>query len=251
MDTLHPELIAAVGKFVPISDIVTWRLVCKKLKKAVDSTILVGPCSMYRTDAELIAAKNSVSEFTARRFAIALRQALEKSKEIARFVNTLVSLEAYGSIRKVGAHFEGQEDVACRIRDCCGRERPWADLTEEDCDNDVYGYATVNLEIDLPGGKLGFFFAAVIIDGEWRVTLRIGDMIMLSEDMFVDEISIYQLSHCCAFMNSDFRGDYISLVSNLEVYRLALLHEGFTLRLINTKGYMERMRVLLDIPKRE
>jgi len=75
MDTLHPELVAAIGKFVPISDIVLWRLVCKKLKHAVDSTILVGPCSMYRTDAELIAAKNSVSEFAARRLAIALRQA--------------------------------------------------------------------------------------------------------------------------------------------------------------------------------
>jgi hypothetical protein len=250
MDTVCAEHVVGIARYLRARDVAALRCVSKKLKHTVDDAILAGPCSPYMTDAELVAAKNAVgfvSWSRAHCLAIALRAACEKSRDIAYFINSLLGKSAYDCVCSIGMHFETREDVTCTIVDTYGRERPWSENIEPHNCEDADGYASVILRMELPEGSLEFEFDVGY--PAWTLTWKIGNVELRTAGDHVSKVSFHSLSRCYIDVKDFlFWGDYLTLMSTLDLARLALLHEGYTLRRrSNSKQFITRVCNILEI----
>ena len=221
------EILSNICKYVPAPDLVNWRLVSKFFKRIADAR-LVGPCMMYKTNAELRAAKRSVSLFTARELALALREAQKISGDIATFINTLIPLTGYDRIQRIGARYDTDQKISCIFEDARDRERPWRDLTEEDCE-DEYGIAYVHIFINTsPTMKFCISLFPTSID-EWSASIEVGNVRINLPDQHLREIRLAVTNLYIEPINKFQSGDYLALVANVELVRLAYLHEGMIL----------------------
>ena len=222
------EIHSNICKYVPARDLMNWRLVSKNFKDIADAR-LVGPCMLYKTNAELRAAKESVSLFAARELALALRDAQTRSGDIARFLCTLIPLIGFDRIQRIGEHYP---DV-CTFWDTRDRERPWRDLTPEECD-DEYGIAVlafINIPL-VPGATLRLSFYPTFDLDEWSADIEIGNVRVRMPEQSMKEIQYGRNSISRIEPIHKFRGgDYLALVANVELVRLAFLHEGLGLLL--------------------
>ena len=182
---------------------------------------------MYKSNAELIAAKDSVSLYTVREIALGLRKAQRISGDIARFVCTLFPLSTHERIQRIGAQYDTDDDIRCIFKDAQGEERPWRDMQPEDCE-DMLGSADVRICIKTtPKMKFSIEFYPVFDeDYLWSATIEIGNVRVDLPNQYIKKIRYgpnIQLIHAIQVIQT---GDRLAFVTNLEILRLAFLHEG-------------------------
>jgi hypothetical protein len=216
-------------QYLPASDLVTCRLVSKAWKQLADAR-LVGPCMMFKTDAELVAVKDSVSLFAARELALALREATEISGDIARFIATLCPLNTHDRVQRIGAQYE-TDKISCVFHDVCDRERPWKDLQPDDCDNDHGSvYTSIKIRLVSDATLCLSLFPSFDLD-TWFISVEIGNVQISWPEANIEQIKFGWPRTVDLFgpVNMFQTGDYATLVASVELARLAFLHEGVVL----------------------
>ena len=218
-------------------DLVKWRLVSKKFKTMVDAR-LVGPFMMYATNAQLIRVKNAVPWSDARRLGQSLRYAQTVSADIARFIVELRPLTGFDRVQRIGEYQHISKDkIICEFLDEFGNQRQWQELTSVECDGDGESESDVVCCITIPFRLFRdpwlccftFFPGGDLVD--WAVSIECQGLDITWAERSIHGARCFTLpADHIEYGKHGFRGEYAALITNLELVRLALLHESIVLK---------------------
>jgi hypothetical protein len=192
---------------------------------------IVGPFVRLPDFEELTAAKDSVTYFEARALAVEIKAAQRILDEFGVFCNSVRPLSLYEQKQRIGQKYDGDERVTCFFFDRGYNEIDWEDVVEDESDDEETANMvslTIKVMDDINVGVSAYLPLLRFEVSPASFASR-GVFEFCWEDVTLHTVFSSRVTECEIYYKEE--DTLVKMTRLFELIRLALLHEGITLRL--------------------